>query len=505
MTQPTAGPPAAGAGLARRLGIAGLAATGICAMLGAAVNIVPIMLQRNVPGIGPYVLPAYVFGALPAVLAALAYASLASAMPRAGGSYVYVSRSLSPYWGFVASFSQWFGLSIAIGVVSYVLVPFLRDIAAALEWSAAAQALDRGPVRTGVSLAFLWTFVLVNLRGLGAYQWTLLPMMFLMFALGGVAIVAGFAHDHGDFAAALAATEGRTVPPAPDAPFRLGPFLAASALLFSSFIGFDSIAQAGGEAKRPDRNLPLAVGLAVVTVGTFYLLFTSAVYHAVPWSFVAEEAQRRDLTAPGLLGYLLPTGWTLAIVGGAAVALVNDLPAMLLAVSRLLFAWAEDGIFPKKAAAVHPRRRTPHVALVASGVVASVGILGSHFAGDFFLGIDILVTSMLVNFALVCLSLLTLRRRNPVLASRVKVLTRPRTRTATGATGVAVMSGFLTVHIWKDLSASVDAWYFHSTPLWLAVMALASAIYFRETAELRRTGAMERRFGALPPEGDDRS
>lgn len=505
MTQPTAGPPAAGAGLARRLGIAGLAATGICAMLGAAVNIVPIMLQRNVPGIGPYVLPAYVFGALPAVLAALAYASLASAMPRAGGSYVYVSRSLSPYWGFVASFSQWFGLSIAIGVVSYVLVPFLRDIAAALDWSATAQALDRGPVRTGVSLAFLWTFVLVNLRGLGAYQWTLLPMMFLMFALGSVAIVAGFAHDHGDFAAALAATEGRTVPPAPDAPFRLGPFLAASALLFSSFIGFDSIAQAGGEAKRPDRNLPLAVGLAVVTVGTFYLLFTSAVYHAVPWSFVAEEAQRRDLTAPGLLGYLLPTGWTLAIVGGAAVALVNDLPAMLLAVSRLLFAWAEDGIFPKKAAAVHPRRRTPYVALVASGVVASVGILGSHFAGDFFLGIDILVTSMLVNFALVCLSLLTLRRRNPALASRIKVLTRPWTRTAAGATGVAVMSGFLAVHVWKDLSASVDAWYFHSTPVWLAVMALATAIYFRETAELRRTGALERRFGSLPPEGDDRS
>jgi APA family basic amino acid/polyamine antiporter len=45
-------------------------------------------------------------------------------MPRAGGSYIYASRSLSPYLGFVASFSQWFGLSIAIGVVSYVIVPF---------------------------------------------------------------------------------------------------------------------------------------------------------------------------------------------------------------------------------------------------------------------------------------------------------------------------------------------------------------------------------------------
>ena len=238
-------------GLRRQLGLLGLTATGICAMLGAAINVIPIMLQRNVPGIGPHVMSAYVFAALPALLAALAYASLASAMPRAGGSYVYVSRSLSPYWGFVASFSQWFGLSIAIGVVSYVLIPFIRDIADAVGWTGTAAALDTGPVRVGLALGFLWAFVLVNLRGLGAYQVTLIPMMFLMFALGSVVIVAGFAFDHADFAAALAGTEGRAVPPEPEAPFRLGPFLAASALLFSSFIGFDSIAQAGARRGGP--------------------------------------------------------------------------------------------------------------------------------------------------------------------------------------------------------------------------------------------------------------
>ena len=89
------------------------------------------MIQRNVPGIGPFVLPAFAIATLPAMLAGLAYAVLASAMPRAGGSYVYASRGLSPYLGFVASFSQWFALCVAIGVVSYVLVPFLRDIAVA--------------------------------------------------------------------------------------------------------------------------------------------------------------------------------------------------------------------------------------------------------------------------------------------------------------------------------------------------------------------------------------
>ncbi len=487
--------------LHRRLGLLGLTATGICAMLGAAINLIPIMLQRNVPGIGPHVLSSYFFAAVPALIAALAYASLSSAMPRAGGSYVYVSRSLSPYWGFAASFSQWFGLSIAIGVVSYVLVPFLRDIADAVGWEGTATALDTGPVRVGVALAFLWTFVVVNLRGLGIYQVTLVPMMFLMFALGAVVIVAGFLFDHGDFAAGLMASEGRAVPATPDAPFRLGPFLAAAALLFSSFIGFDSIAQAGGEARNPARNLPLATCLAVVTVGAFYLLFTAAIYHAIPWSFMAEEAQVRDLTAPGLLGYLLPTGWTVAIVAGAAVALVNDLPAMLLAVSRLMFAWAEDGIFPRGVARVNARWRTPHVALIASGLMATVGILGSHLAGDFFLGIDILVTSMLVNFLLMCLSLLTLARRNPEQAAAMQVLRNRRAQIVVGTVGVALLSVFLVVHVNKDLSADVGAWYFHSTWVWVGVMALASAIFFTRMARMRGRGADTRAlFRELPRE-----
>ena len=488
-------------GLSRDMSLMGLAATGICSMMGAGITVIPFMIQRNVPGIGPYVLPAYLFAAVPAVLAALSYAILSSAMPRAGGSYVYASRAINPYLGFVASFSQWFGLCIAIGVVSYVLIPFLRDVAAAVGWVQLASALDTGGIRLVLALLFLWTFVAVNIRGVALYERTLVPLMFLMFFLGAVVIVAGFSFDHSDFAAALLEREGRVLPEGDAAPFRLTVYLAAAAVLFSSFIGFDSIAQAGGEAKNPGRSLPLAIGIAIVTVGTFYFLFTAAVYRAVPWSYIAAESASRDVTAPGLLGYLLPVGWTVAIVAGAAIALINDLPAMLLAVSRLMFAWAEDGIFPRRVSAVHTRWRTPHIAIVLSGVMASVGILGSHLAGDFFLGVDILVTSMLVNFLLMCVSVLTLPQRNPELARQVKVLPSRKVQVPLALGGVFLLGGFLVVHIIKDLSAPVSAWYFHSTPVWLGVMAVASAIYFKELRALKRAGVdVDGIFSKLPPE-----
>jgi basic amino acid/polyamine antiporter, APA family len=488
-------------GLARKLGLLGLAATGICSMIGASINVVPFMIHRSVPGIGPYVLPAFMFAAIPAVLAAFAYIILASAMPRAGGSYIYASRGLNPYLGFAASFSQWFGLSIVIGVVSYVVVPFMRDVAVALDWSVVAGALENGIVRLTVSLIFLWTFVVVNIRGIQLYERTLVPLMFMMFALGGIVIVVGFLYNHHDFIAGLLEKEGRTFVESQTTTFNLSTFLSAAALLFSSFIGFDSIAQAGGEARNPSRSLPLAIIIAVVVVGLFYMLFTAAVYHAIPWSFIAQEALIKDITAPGMLTYLLPSGWAIAIVAGAAISLINDLPAMLLSVSRLMFAWAEDGIFPKRVATVHKSLHTPHIALILSGVMATIGIFGCHFAGDFFLGIDIMVTSMLVNFLLMCVTVLTIKRRNPIIAGEIKVVASRNIQLLVAWTGVFFLSGFLIIHIWKDTVAKTDKWYFHSTPVWLLVMGFATLIFLFKYNRLKKSGVnVNSLFSKLPPE-----
>jgi APA family basic amino acid/polyamine antiporter len=488
-------------GLTREMGTLGLTATGICSMLGASIYVMPFMIQRNVPGIGPYVLPAFLLAAIPAILAAFAYSILASAMPRAGGSYIYASRGLNPYLGFVASFSQWFGLSIVIGVVSYVIVPFIRDIAFALDWQETAALLETGWVRVSLAGLLLWTFVIVNIQGTRLYERIVIPLMFLMFFLGAIVIIAGFFFTQEDFAAGLLAKEGRVHIPEVNGTFNIKTLITAAAVLFASFIGFDSIAQAGGEARNPSRSLPLAIALTMIVVGSFYMLFTAAVYHAVPWTFIAQEAISKDITAPGMLNYILPSGLTIVIVAGAAIALINDLPAMLLAVSRLMFAWAEDGIFPKNVAYVHPRFHTPHIAILMSGGMASIGILGSHFAGDFFLGIDIMVTSMMVNFLLMCITLVMISRINPTLKREIKIIRNRSIQKVLGWAGILILSSFLIIHIWKDLSSDVEAWYYHSTTIWLIVMTIASIIFFKEFAILKKKGIdTDQLFNNLPPE-----
>ncbi|GIT50852.1 MAG: hypothetical protein Ct9H300mP15_10650 [Gemmatimonadota bacterium] len=133
--------------------------------------------------------------------------------------------------------------------------------------------------------------------------------------------------------------------------------------------------------------------------------------------------------------------------------------------------------------------------------MASLSIFGSHFAGDFFLGVDILVTSMLLNFIVMCAAVLALPHRNPKIARDVTVLQSRRLQIPIAVTGIMLLGTFLVVHLWKDMTADVSAWYLRSTPLWMVVMAIATCIYIREVRTLKRDGVDTAvLFRTLPPE-----
>ena len=480
------------------MGLMLVTATGICSMMGASINVIPFMIQKNVPGIGPYVVPAFLFAAIPAIFAAYSYAILSSSMPRAGGSYLYASRGLSPYLGFIASFSQWFGLSIVIGVIAYIIVPFIRDVFYNLGLISISDFLEVGYVRLSISLILIWVFVYVNIIGGKLYRNTLIPMLFIMFALGSIVIVSGVLFNQNDFIEAVFEIEKREITSIQYKQFDWRVFLTASTLLFSSFIGFDAIAQTGNEAKNPTKNIPRAILLAIFIVSIYYILFTISVYNIVPWNFVADESLIKDITAPGLLSYVLPPFWGILIILGATIALINDLPAMILSVSRLMFAWSKDKIFPEKVSSIHEKYNTPYISIFVVGVVASIGSIGSHFAGDFFLGIDIMVTSMMINFLLMCITVITIAKVNPKLYKEITIFKNRTLQKIIGYLGSVLIFIFLVIHTYKDLTSQVDAWYFHSTFIYLIVMTLASLYFFIRWMQIKRNN--KHIFKSLPSE-----
>ena len=109
--------------------------------------------------------------------------------------------------------------------------------------------------------------------------------------------------------------------------------------------------------------------------------------------------------------------------------------------------------------------------------------------------------SMLVTYLLMAVTVLTLPRRNPAIARDMTVLRSAAVRVPVAVAAVLSIGGLLVVQVLKDLNARVDAWYFHSTLLWLIVLGVASLIHLRERRALERRGVdVARRFAVLPPE-----
>ena len=133
--------------------------------------------------------------------------------------------------------------------------------------------------------------------------------------------------------------------------------------------------------------------------------------------------------------------------------------------------------------------------------MASIGILGSHFAGDFFLGIDIMVTSMMVNFLLMCITLLTLPKVNPTLANKISIIRNRNIQQFLGWTGIITLTVFLLIHVWKDLSSNNVLWYHHSTIIYSIVMLIGSIIFFAKFDNLKKSGVNTvQLFQSLPNE-----
>ncbi|RDI70094.1 universal stress protein [Halopelagius longus] len=357
--------------LERDLGLFSVLAISIGAMVGSGIFILPALAVKIA---GPAVILAYVIAGLLVLPAALSKSEMATAMPEAGGTYLYIERGMGPLLGTVAGLGTWFSLSFKgalalVGGVPYLLLLF--DVPQS--------------VVTPVALVLAALLVLVNLFGAkqtGRLQVGIVAIMLaalVWFAVGGTPSVQQTNYS----------------------PFftgGVGGLLAATGLVFVSYAGVTKIASVAEEVEDPDRNIPLGIVGSLAFTTLLYTLIVAVMVGVTDPGTIADTSTPMAVAAEATLG----TAGVVAIVVAAILALVSTANAGILSSSRYPFAMARDNLVPSSLSVVSDRFGTPSTSITVTGVVlllliAFVPILDIAKLASAF---QILVF-VLINFAIV--------------------------------------------------------------------------------------------------------
>jgi basic amino acid/polyamine antiporter, APA family len=387
-------------GLRRVLGPADLTLLGVGAIVGLGGVALTGYLASNVAG--PAVTLSFALAALACLLAALCFAELASVVPSAGGPYAYAYAALGelPAWMVAWCLLLEYVLgaaAVAVGWARYV-GSLVRDLGAARVPEGAAVGALAALLVAALSLALL-----AGVRA--AVRLNAALAVAKLVALVGVVVGGALTLDAGNW---------RPFVPPLDAAGRFGwpGVLHATSAVFFAYLGFDAVAAAAGEARRPRRDVPRAIVVSLLLSATLYVLVAATVTGARRF---APTARVDSIAA--VLGTVGHAPWlVLAVRLGLGVGLAGVVLVLLLAAARVLHAMARDGLLPAAVGAVSPRSGVPRLATLVVGGLAAVASLAPVDE----LG-DVVTAGALLAFVAVCASLIALRRRRPELARPFRV------------------------------------------------------------------------------------
>ena len=341
-------------------------------VIGSGIFIVPIFVAQAVPN--PIaILSVWFIGGVLAFAGAMAYAELASLRPRAGGEYVYLHEAFGPVVGFLAgwtSFVAGFSGAIAasaVGFVTYLERFFFTagDTESILSLSFGLVTLSISP-QSMIALGLIAVFTVVHIVGIGPGGLVQNVLATLKVVLLLAFVVLGFSFT-GSTIVAGCGTLG---------PVTMSTLLLALIPVMFSYSGWNAATYVAEEIKDPGRNIPLAMGIGTALVVTIYLLLNFLYLYALPVSTLATvETRVIDATAGQLFGPAVAA--PLAIASAAMIA--ASVSAMVLAGPRVYYAMAQNGQFFSAMARIHPRYRTPAIAIVAQSLWASVLVLTGTF------------------------------------------------------------------------------------------------------------------------------
>lgn len=347
MSTPTSGD----AALVRALGTRQLAASIVNTTVGAGIFALPALVAA---GLGPAAPLAFVMCAAAMTLIVGSFALAGSRVAITGGLYAYVEAAFGRYVGFLAGVLQWLTGVLAVASVASALVGQVGQVAPALASGAGRAVL--------MAIAF-GSMAIVNIRGVrgGARTVEILTLSKLLPLLIFILVGAWFVDPQNLVWSGLPAGSavGQTV-----------------LLLVYAFAGIETALIPTGEVRQPSRTVPRAIFLALTVTTLLYL----AIQVVAQGLLGSEMSAFRDAPlAEAASRAMGPAGRTLMLVG-AMISMTGYISGDMLGSPRTLFAFGRDGVLPSPWASVHPRFRTPHIAIITHAVVAWTVAVSSTFS-----------------------------------------------------------------------------------------------------------------------------
>ena len=347
--------------LERELGLVQATALNMIDMVGIGPFVVLSLVIQIMNG--PGAIWAWVAGAILALVDGFIWAELGAAMPKAGGSYVFLRESFGRNsWGKLISFlfiwqtmlqAPLVVASGAIGFAKYFqyLVP-LSDIE--------ARMVSGGVVLLVVALLY---------RRIGSIGKLSVVLWSCVIGTMGWIIWGGISHG------SLSTSFTDFSPP--EFSWAYGALLGqATVKTVYSYLGYYNVCHLGGEIRQPEKNIPRAIFISIIGIAILYLAMNVSVLSVLPW----REAMNSDFVVSLFIERIY--GSTAATIVTALILTIafSSLFAVVVGYSRIPYAAAADGMFFKFFAKLHPTKHFPHVSLLTIGGIAFVFSLGNKLA-----------------------------------------------------------------------------------------------------------------------------
>lgn len=451
-------------GLLRCLGALDLTLLGIGCIIGTGIFVLTGVVAAQ--HAGPAIVLSFILSGIACAFSALCYAELAGAVGGAGSAYGYAYTGIGEIIAWIIGWDLLLEYGVATATVAIGWSGYFNNMLGLLGLHLPA-ALTNAPDNGGIINlpAMLVVLGLSVLLSLGVRESARFNAVIVYIKLAAIAVFIVVAAPHVNPAHWHPFIPPERLLPDGSKAFGLHGVLTGAAIIFFAYIGFDAVSTAAEETVNPQRNLPIGIISSLLICTVLYIVVSGILTGVVPYQNIDIKAPIAD--AMNQLGI----GWAQAVISiGALAGLTTVMLVLFFGFTRVVMAMARDGLLPQPMAALNPKTRTPMRLILGAGVVISL-IAGLSPIGRVA---ELVNLGTLSAFALVCISVIILRRTRPDLKRPFRTPLVPWVPLAGVAFCVLLMAG-LPALTWKAFL------------VWFAVGMLIYFGYSRSHSALAQT------------------